>query len=91
MERAKRNVEQLENKHLNFFLLKRKKEEKKHSTLLEGLQLLIGQTQLLVLVLQRAVLPAELGLLQSLDFGLLLQLHHLVHQEMGQAFVALFH
>lgn len=58
---------------------------------MEGLQLLIGQPQLLVLVLQGAVLPAELGLLQGLDFGLLLQLHHLVHQELGQAFVALLH
>lgn len=60
-------------------------------TLLEGLQLLVGQPQLLVLVLQGAVLPAELGLLQRLHLGLLLQLHHLVHQELGQTLVALLH
>lgn len=60
-------------------------------TLLEGLKLLVGQPQLLLLVLQRAVLPAELYLLQSLDFGLLLQLHHFIHQELGQALVTLLH
>lgn len=56
-------------------------------TLLEGLKLLVGQPQLLLLVLQSEVLPAELDVLQSLGFGLLLQLHHLVHQELGQALV----
>lgn len=60
-------------------------------TLLDGLQLLIGHPQLLLLVLQGAVLPAELGRLQRLDVGLLLQLHHLVHQELGETLVTLFH
>lgn len=60
-------------------------------TLLEGLELLIGQPQLLLLVLQGAVLPAELHLLQGLDFELLLQLHHFVHQEVGQTLVTLLH
>ena len=60
-------------------------------TLLEGIELLIGQPQLLLLVLQREVLPAELDVLQGLDFGLLLQLHHFVHQELGQTLVTLLH
>lgn len=55
------------------------------------MELLIGQPQLLLLVLQREVLPAELDVLQGLDFGLLLQLHHFVHQELGQTLVTLLH
>lgn len=60
-------------------------------TLLEGLKLLIGETEFLLLVLQCAILPAELNVLQGLEFKLLLQLHHLVHQELGQPLVALLH
>ena len=60
-------------------------------TLLEGMELLIGQPQLLLLILQGEVLPAQLDVLQGLGFGLLLQLHHLVHQELGQALVTLLH
>lgn len=60
-------------------------------TLLEGLKLLIGETKLLLLVLQCAILPAELKVLQGLEFKLLLQLHHLVHQELGQPLMTLLH
>lgn len=60
-------------------------------TLLEGLQLLVGQPQLLLLQLQGAVVPAQLHLLHGLDFELLLQLHHLVHQELGQTLMTLLH
>lgn len=59
-------------------------------TLLDGLQLLVDQPQLLVLILQRKVLLAELNVLKGLHFGLLLQLHHFVHQELGQTLVTFF-
>lgn len=60
-------------------------------TLLEGLKLLVGETKFLLLVLQRAILPAELNMLQGLEFKLLLQLHHLIHQELGQPLMTLLH